>query len=46
MPRVRRPCMMGGKIILESIYRACDVQEKYQSKVRIGVLETAQFCAD
>lgn len=33
-------------IIMESIYRACDVQEKYQSKVRIGVLETTQFCAD
>ena len=33
-------------IVLDSISRACDVQEKLSSKIRIGLLETTQFCAD
>ncbi len=33
-------------VVLDSISRACDVQEKAASKIRIGLLETTQFCAD
>lgn len=33
-------------IVLESISKACDVQEKLSSKIRIGLLETTKFCAD
>ena len=31
--------------MLESISRACDVQEKLSSQMCIGLLETTKFCA-